>query len=198
MLKNTETGMVGWLSSGVVLVLFPLLAHGVTIDELKADRDGDTFDVAARLVIDAPHEAAYEAATDFESLPDYSPMVESAHLKKDNRLDSKTRVCIVGFCKTVKQVMTYELDSPDHIDMKVVKGKGNLKSGTVHWTFEATEDDQTEVHFKTRIVPDFWVPPLVGSWAVKRVVRDQVGSTAEAIENLVKEKRKSGDHKEGT
>lgn len=175
-------GFVFW-----AVALLPIPALAVEINDLQAKRKDRTFDIGAEIMIKAPLADTYHAAQAFEKMPDYSPMIKSARLLGKQRLASKTRVCILGFCKTVKQVMRYELEPNKRIDMKVIPGKGNLKAGQAHWRFEPRGDDRTRIHFQTSIEPDFWVPPLIGSWAVKKVLRNQIESTAKAIEKMVHE-----------
>ena len=34
--------------------------------------------------------------------------------------------------------------------------------------------------------PDFWVPPLIGPWVIKRTMREQAITTSEGIERLAR------------
>lgn len=183
--KSCRSCCVGFVIGAVALL--PIPAWAVEIDNLQAKRDDKVFAISADVMIEAPLAETYGAARAFEKMPDYSPMLKSARLLGQQRLASKTRVCILGFCKTVKQVMRYKLEPNKRIDMKVIPGKGDLKAGQVHWRFEPEAKDKTRIHFQGRIEPDFWVPPLIGSWAVKKVLRKQIEASAEAIEDMVHE-----------
>ncbi|MGB7757829.1 MAG: SRPBCC family protein [Salinisphaera sp.] len=177
----------------VAALLHGAAARAATVEHLKVSRDHKAYVVTARVQLDAPLEPAYGAATDFERLPDYSSMIQSTRLIGHNELSSRMRLCVLWYCKTVRQVMRYRLAPPRRIDMTVVPGKGDLSAGQAHWRFVAGSKGTTDLGFHARIVPDFWVPPLVGPWAIARALRQQVASTATAIERLARQRAGSID-----
>lgn len=172
------------------VVVFGLLhgavAQAATVEHLTVSRDHKAYVVAARLRVDAPIGPVYAAATDFERLPDYTSMIESTRMIGNNELSSRMRLCVLWYCKTVRQVMRYRLTPRRRIDMTVVPGRGDLSAGQAHWRFAAAKDHATNLRFRARIVPGFWVPPLIGPWAVARALRQQVAATAAAIERLAR------------
>lgn len=162
------------------------LARAARVEQLHVDRKDKAYVVSARVHIDAPLGPAYAAATDFKRLPDYSTLIEAMHRLDDDKLASRMRLCVLWYCKTVRQVMRYRLAPPEHIDMQVVPGRGDLSAGQAHWHLAADGDQATIFRFQARIVPDFWVPPLIGPWAIARALRKQVAATATAIERLAR------------
>ena len=159
-------------------------AQAATVQQIDVEHRDKAYVVTARIGIDAPLKPAYAAATDFSRLPDYSPMIQSTHLIGDDEIASRMRLCVLWYCRTVDQVMRYRLDPPQRIDMSVVPGQGDLAAGDAHWQFAAAGQNATELRFHARLVPDFWVPPLIGPWAIARALRQQVQTTATAIERL--------------
>lgn len=172
----------------VAALLYGVAARAATVEHLKVSRDDKAYVVTAQVQVDAPLGPAYGAATDFERLPDYSSMIQSTRLIGDDEISSRMRLCVLWYCKTVRQVMRYRLAPPKRIDMTVVPGQGDLSAGQAHWRFVAGSKRTTDLRFHARIVPDFWVPPLVGSWAIARALREQVASTATAIERLARQR----------
>ncbi|MES1954247.1 SRPBCC family protein [Salinisphaera hydrothermalis] len=170
----------------LVLLSIAVAAQAATLEHLKVSRDDQAYVVTARIHVAAPLGPAYAAATDFKRLPDYSSMIESTRLIGHDELSSRMKLCVLWYCKTVRQVMRYRLAPPKRLDMRVVPGRGDLKTGQAHWRFAAAGADATELQFNARIVPDFWVPPLVGPWAIARALREQVAATATAIEQLAR------------
>lgn len=171
-----------------VAAWWPMLAGAATVTSLHVERHAKAYAVRARIRLAAPLGPAYAAATDFARLPDYSSMIESTHLIGVDELSSRMRLCVLWYCKTVHQVMRYRLVPARRIDMQVVPGRGDLSAGQAHWHFAADGAHATDLHFNARIVPDFWVPPLIGPWAIARALRKQVTATATAIERLARQR----------
>lgn len=174
------------LAGALVLLSVVVTARAATVEQLDVTRHDQAYVVTARVHVAAPIGPSYAAATDFEQLPDYSSMIESTRLIGHDELASRTKLCVLWYCKTVRQVMRYRLAPPKRIDMHVVPGRGDLKTGQAHWRFAVAGPGATALYFHARIVPDFWVPPLIGPWAIARALRQQVASTATAIERLAR------------
>lgn len=174
------------LAALILLLPIVVAAQAATVEHLNVTHDDNAYVVTARVHVAAPLAPAYAAATDFKRLPNYSSMIESTRLIGHDELSSRMKLCVLWYCKSVHQVMRYRLTPPKRLDMRVVPGRGDLKSGQAHWRFAAAGADATELRFHARIVPDFWVPPLIGPWAIARALRQQVASTATAIERLAR------------
>lgn len=162
-----------------------IAAQAAQVEQIHVTNDGNAYVVDSTLSIDVPRDRAYRAATDFGRLPAFNPSIESSRRVGDDRLDSVMRLCVLLYCKRMRQVMRYTLTPDQRIDMQVVAGKGDLKSGSAHWQF-AADGQTTDIHFAARIVPDFWIPPLVGPALIRRELRQQVQTTADAIEALAR------------
>lgn len=179
-----RTGLV------VAAILIANVAAAASVEQMQVTRQGKSYRIVSQVSLDISRKAAYKAATDFSRLPEYSPMVESAKLIGKDKLSSRARMCIFWFCKTVVQQMKYKLHPPDRIDMQVIPGEGDLSAGEMHWHFVAEGAGTTLLKFKARITPAFWVPPLIGPWAISRALRKQVAASAQAIEKLAREEGK--------
>lgn len=163
------------------------VAGAASVEQMQVTRHGESYRIVSRISLNVPRRAAYKAATDFSRLPEYSPMVESTKLIGKDKLSSRAHMCIFWFCKTVVQKMRYKLQPPGRITMQVIPGEGDLSAGTLHWRFIAEDAKTTLLQFKARITPAFWVPPLIGPWAISRALRKQAAASAQAIEKLARE-----------
>lgn len=170
------------------LIGFAIVAHAATVERMQVERQGKAYQVTARIHLDVPREAAFKAATDFKRLPDYSPMIEATRLLSHRKLSSRMRLCVLAFCKTVRQIMRYHMRPPKRLDMHVVPGKGDLSAGGAHWRFLVDGTAETMLLFDASVTPAFWVPPLIGPWLIARKLREQAASTATAIESLARKR----------
>ncbi|WP_423821550.1 SRPBCC family protein [Salinisphaera sp. SPP-AMP-43] len=163
--------------------------EAATVEDLSVTHPDPAYRVVAHLRLQATRDAAFAAATEFERIAARSPMIESSRRLSDHELASRMRLCVMWYCKTVRQVMRYRRRPPGRLDMQVVPGQGDLKAGAAHWEFAAAGPEHTTVVFEARMVPDFWVPPMIGSWALSQALHKQIEATAKAIEDIAAESR---------
>lgn len=161
----------------------------ITVERMQVERDETYFSIDARMLLDVARPVAFRAATDYERLPEFNPAVKksirlSERTAGKGRLRSDMRLCAAFFCKTVRQVVAYVERPPSALDMQVVPGEGDLKSGEMVWRFEAVDGAHTRLSFSARLEPDFWVPPVIGGYLVARELQQQAETTGRAIERL--------------
>src|SRR3546814_6222595 len=95
------------------------------------------------------------------------------------RWRTRVRVCVGFFCTHLKQVQDVR-DSHTteryQLDALVIPALSNLRYGKAHWQLERC-DAQTCLNFSAELEPDFWVPPLLGPWLIKRTMRREANAT---------------------
>lgn len=175
----------GLLSAALLLVTSP--ASAVVVEQMQVARDDTRYTVTATMTIAVVPATAFRAATDYERLPEFNPSIVTSKRLPRRRLNSTMRLCVAFFCKNIDQVMRYAEAAPDTIQMQVVPGAGDLKSGHADWRFDADETGGTRLRFDAEIEPAFWVPPLIGPYLIARELRRQARVTAKSIERLADE-----------
>lgn len=166
------------------LLLWAGIVNAAEVHDMHVSRDGPAYDVSARLRVDVARRPAFQAATRFEALAKRARLIRSSHRLGPHRLQSTLSMCVLFYCKAVTQVMDYHLHAPRRLDMQAVPDAGDLKRGEAHWRFVAVDAGHTDILFSAALVPDFWVPPVVGGWALSHALGDQIADTGRAIEAL--------------
>ncbi|RJS91211.1 hypothetical protein [Salinisphaera sp. Q1T1-3] len=184
--KSRRARCLLWLGLGFMLA-GP--ANAADVEHVDVSHDGTRYHVTARLSVAVGRQAAYRAATSFEALADRAELIRSTRRIGRDRLSSALSMCVLFYCKQIQQVMTYRLTPPKAIDMKVVPDAGDLKAGAAHWRFRADGPHRTIIGFDSTIEPAFWVPPMVGDWAIGRALRHQIADTGKAIEAVAESAR---------
>ncbi len=163
-------------------------ARAVQSTLLEVERQGSAYALYAEMVVDAPPGAVYRLLSDYDRLEQLSTLVKEAELldspaEHHHRVHTVAELCVLIFCGEVDQVQdVYEVPGREILALTVPE-QSNLEEGVIHWRLQPTESG-TRLSVYTRLVPDFWVPPLIGPWAVKRALSSQVVETAENIERL--------------
>jgi len=102
-----------------------------------------------------------------------------------------SRGCLWIFCQTIKQVaMVSELDN-EYIMSVVIAKESDLKYGRALWRL-IDEGSTTRIIYDSDYVPDFWVPPLIGSAIVKDKMLSEGLKTINGLERVINQE-KSGE-----
>jgi hypothetical protein len=166
----------------ISLSLFPgVLLAGEILDSSVA-HDGAVYRLSITARVEAPLAVVYRSITDFSNLAAINPSIEESEVLASQgagrqRVRSVIRVCILVFCKRVVQVQDVTLVDSRTVVATIVPGVGDFRAGLARW--ELTEvGTATNLHFTETFEPDFWVPPVIGSWLIeKKLVREVVETT---------------------
>ncbi|MBF0604343.1 MAG: SRPBCC family protein [Nitrospirae bacterium] len=115
-----------------------------------------------------------------------SDILESRLLsrKSPNRFTVRMdlRSCVLVFC--LERTLTETVITKDReVVFVLVPGRGSFRSGWVRWKlFPAGAG--TRVVYTSELVPDFWVPPMIGPFLLTGKFQD---NTIEVLENLEKQ-----------
>jgi hypothetical protein len=176
---------------GALLLLLATNAGAESIERLEISRDGARYQIELHASLNAPLADAYAVFRDFRNLPKINDAVESVESMPApspgiERWRTHVRVCVSVFCSHLKQVQDIR-DSRNadfyQLDASVIPAMSNLRYGEAHWQLEHC-GAQTCLSFVAALEPDFWVPPLIGPWAIERTMRREALRTAAGIEAL--------------
>ncbi len=97
-----------------------------------------------------------------------------------------TRACVWFFCRTVKQVQSVHEAGDGWIDVRVIPELSDFKQGWAHFHILA-EGAPTRVLIVSEVEPDFWIPPVIGPWLIKRKLRSEMLETVANLETQAHE-----------
>ena len=169
-----------------VLLLMPAAVPAGDILASSVSHEGTVYTLSVTARIDAPLDTVYRSITDFDNLAAINPAIEESELLATPTVDTRRvrsviRVCILMFCKRVEQVQDVTLLEGYAIEAVILPQGGDFRSGLAHWQLTAS-GASTEMLFTNTFEPDFWVPPVIGPWLIKRKLIREVTETAMYIE----------------
>ena len=143
--------------------------------------------------MNAPLAGVYAALTDFPALPELNPAIVAVSVEPvpqgpGVRVRTVLKSCIWFFCRKVVQVEDVVEPDAHTIDARIVPGLGDFKSGWSDWRLTA-QGGRTHLHYEARRVPDFWIPPLIGPWAVEHSLRAQLLASLPVLQRLAGQPR---------
>jgi hypothetical protein len=146
------------------------------IHELEVDRHRGRYELTADTHLAASAEAIYAVLVDYENgrfgrissvykesdylepAPDGTPMVYTL-----------MEGCVMFFCKSMRRVERLEADPPNFIRTTALPEESDFTYSRSEWELEPVEGG-TRVTYRLIMEPDFWVPPVVGPWALKKTL----------------------------
>jgi hypothetical protein len=169
------------------------LAAAATIDELDVTRQRGRYSLEANARLDATPESIYAVLTDFDDNA-YSRISrvykESRYLEPaaDGTPVVYTRMegCVLWHCMTLERTERLETDAPRWIKSTALPEGSNFKHATSEWLLEP-DGDGTVMSYTLEMEPDFFVPPIIGPWYLKRTLSQGGLRAVTRIERLARE-----------
>jgi hypothetical protein len=169
------------------------LAAAATIDEFDIKKHKGIYLFEADVHLDATRESIYAVITDFDGNA-YSRISrsykESRYLEPaaDGTPIVYTRMegCMGQRCVSFERTERLETDAPRWIKSTALPELSDFKHAMSEFVLEPYGDG-TKMIYKLEIEPDFFVPPLIGPWYLKRTMSKSALRAVTRIEGLARE-----------
>jgi hypothetical protein len=169
------------------------LAAAATIDDLEVERERGRYLLAAEARLEATRESIYAVLTDYDDNR-YSRI--SGAYKESRYLDpaadgtpvvyTRMEGCALWHCMSLERTERLETDAPRWIKSTTLPEASNFKYSTSEWVLER-DGENTKMTYKLEMEPDFFVPPVVGPWYLKRTLSQGGLRAVRRIERLARE-----------
>ncbi len=175
-----------WLI-GLLIAMSAAHANDVTVNVGRESGNRYTFNM--RFMVNASAHRVHAIITDYNNLTQINSLIKQSRVLTHNvadvtRVELVTEGCMLFFCKKIIRVEDAQVKNDLTIETVFVPELSDFKSGYTRWTF--TEQSQnTLVHYQASMVPDFWLPPFVGPYMLKKQLRTQLRYTANKINSLL-------------
>lgn len=177
------------IATALLSVVLSPLAHAAEIERLDVTRNQNRFGMVLSARLSTSLEDSYRVLGDFDQLPRINDAVEQVRMLDGarpgaQRLYTRVRVCVWLFCTRLEQVQDMwpivDGDARGY-NAAVLPELSNLRFGNARWRLRDC-DGGTCLQFDAQLEPAFWVPPVIGPWAIERAMRREAIATAEGIE----------------
>jgi len=177
------------------LALASLLMSGVTnaaeLRSIAVDHDKGRYSVTSQVWFDAPVAQVFEVFRQWDLSTQFSSaIVESRDIPADENgrpgYYVRNQGCVLFFCKSFVRQGFVELEVNEELRAIANPADSDFKMSNETWTFVA-EGRGTVVTYKLLMEPDFWVPPGIGPYLIKRKFRNNGGDAIDRIEAIARE-----------
>lgn len=174
------------------LMLFLLipLASAAELNELQVSETKGVYSISLVMQLQAPVRYVHRVLTDYERVYRLDPaIVDSEVLPSPDegmvRVKIRIHDCISFFCMTIDRVE--DVRELDHggLQATTVPALSSFKSGHAEWTILRIEE-RSQVTYQAQMEPDFFIPPLIGSYFVKQKLRKSILASLLRIECIAR------------
>jgi hypothetical protein len=168
-----------------------------TLRTVDVSRNRDRYRVVADTHLDATPGAIYAVLLDFDG-DRYQRISEiykeSSYLPPDNDgtplVYTRVEGCLLRYCRSMRRVERLEVVTPEFIRSRTVPERSDFKYSLSEWTF-AAEGSGTRVTYEMEMEPNFWLPPFVGPWFLKRTLLKGAPNAIDQIELLAQQEQRA-------
>jgi hypothetical protein len=172
----------------LVLLSGAMAATAGEIQRAEVHHKDGVYTLDLSVVVSSRFDPVYIIVTDYEQLHRISEvLVETALLSKADaevkRRRLVTKTCILIFCFTAKMVEdVWEVDNS--IITKIIPEQSDYKFGKTVWRVNSVDDEHSRIQLFCELEPDFWIPPFIGPYLLKRKMMSEAKKTINRIEEL--------------
>jgi ribosome-associated toxin RatA of RatAB toxin-antitoxin module len=166
----------------LLALLAPAQAAEITVD---ATRSGETFRVEASAEFEGSLARAWQVLTDYGRFAEFVPDLQVSRIlsrERNNVLVEQKGAARLLFWSYPMDVRLAVTEHPyERVESRSVSG--NFREMQNAYTLE-TRSGQVHLRYSGRMVPDFYVPPLIGTFALRRSVESTFRALVHEMERL--------------
>ena len=182
------------LAAGMLAaILAASAARAAQLDFVDVTSRDNRFHIIFDGVVEAPVARVHEVLVNYAHLGRLNPAITSTDVAATptgdgDRVRSVVESCVLFFCREVVQVEDVIQPDPQTIVARIVPGAGDFENGSALWRL-SDEGRRTRVHYEATRAAAFWIPPLIGPWAIRHTMRDQLEQSMANLERLANRPR---------
>lgn len=182
--------MLRAIAAAMALLLSSALnpVWGAAVRAVDVSEEDGRYVASFDAVINAPMDKALPLMLTPGRWPQLSPLIVDAKvLEKGDDGPRKVSItfydCIFIFCKTIHKTEDITILADGHIESLAIPEQSDFIYAREDWHIFA-EDGRTHIRYKTEMVPDFFVPPLIGPYFIKSHLRSHLIGIADNLEKI--------------
>jgi hypothetical protein len=174
--------------AGLLVCLSAFSAFAADLRFIEVEREDDVYSLRSVAWFDTDARSLYELLIDYDQFSKFtSAIVEAGNLEADDngRPGFYTRMegCVLFWCQNLIRKGYLQLDPMVEIIAVTDPERSNFKLATERWQFRP-ENGGTLLIYEFDMEPDFWVPPVVGPYYIKRALRSGGARAVQRMEAL--------------
>ncbi len=161
-------------------------AMALDIDDIRITKQGRAYQVQMTFGVAASVNQVVAVLTDYGFPDRLDPEVTKKEVISRQggitRVRTEIRGCVLFFCKVfaLTQDVTVVADT---IQADIVPDESDFRSGYFRWSVSSSDNGGAQIGFEAIMEPDFFIPPLIGGFFVRKRLRQKILATVENLES---------------
>jgi len=179
----------------IILALLPgtLLCAEINFVEIK--KENNRYNMHINATVNAGVDNVIRIITDYENLPLINPYLKESKLldKPENErttVSMLTETCVLFLCFNIRHVQTFHFIENGILFSRIIPEGSDFHAGWMRWEIKAMDSNKkspvTQLILEIEMVPDFFVPPLIGSYQIKKIMLEMTRATIIKLEEKAK------------
>lgn len=168
--------------------LYAPVVQAVKVYAVSASQQGAAYLVEVDALVNVPESRARRLLTDYNHLGRINPDIKRSEIlltrgPGDYRVRTVSEVCVWFYCKRLHQVQDVIEAQDGSVTATVLPGQSDFRYGVAHLNLWQ-EPGGARVLIRGELEPDFWIPPVIGPWLVKRKLISEALDTVRNLERV--------------
>ncbi len=177
-------------SSRTIVLLLVLVgvsrAMAVDIDDIRITKQDRAYQIQTTFRVAASVTQVMTVLTDYGFPDRLDPDVTKREVISRHggitRVRTETRACVFFFCKDIAMTQDVTVVA-NTIQSDIVPDESDFSSGYLHWSVSSSDNGGSHISFEAIMEPEFFIPPLIGGFFVRKKLRQKILVTAEYLES---------------
>lgn len=175
----------------LILAFCPLAPAGArNLSNIEISENAGNYRVRMVMLIHAPARYVSSVLTDYKYIYRLNPSITESEILPSPRIGTvrvKTRVqgCILFFCRDVDRVEEVREVTAGHLQAVIIPEQSDFTSGSADWRIQPIGDD-TRIIYEAQVTPAFFIPPIIGSYFVKRAFAETLITSFARLECIAR------------
>jgi len=176
-------------AAGLIGLCLPVV-QAAKVYMAAASQQGRAYQVEVDALVSVPEPRARELLTDYAHLGRINPDIRVSEIlltrgPGDYRVRTVSEVCVWFYCKRIHQVQDVSEAADGSVTATVIPEQSDFRYGYVRLHLWQVPGG-TRVLIRGELEPDFWIPPVIGPWLVKRKLLSEALDTLQNLERVAK------------
>ena len=180
------------MSRGAPFALAILLwfnaASAAEMRSINVEHHKGRYTVSSEVWFDATVKQVFEVFRHWDLSTQFSSAIAESHDIAPDEYGRpgyyvRNEGCLLFFCRSFVRQGYVELEVNEELRAFANPELSDFRLSNETWTFVA-EDGGTVVNYRLLMEPDFWVPPGIGPYLIKRKFRNNGGDAIDRIEEI--------------
>ena len=192
--RNTGTASATAKTGCIFCLLLALCllvpAAAGSLSHIEISENSGNYRIRMVMLIHAPARFVNRVLTDYKHIYRLNPAItESVILPSPHsgtvRVKTRMEGCIIFFCRNIDRLEEVREVNTGHLQAVIIPEQSDFTSGSADWHIQPVGDD-SEIVYEAQVTPAFFIPPIIGSYFVKRTFAEAVITSFARLECIAR------------